>query len=110
MRGQLLALDPADEAHRVREPERARQSFEREAEFLGVPPNERKRTSWKHSSVQAFEDADDLIRELRREKVGLSSDSSKTVLQRHIRAQEIDAEIWRLQREARGRFKASQTN
>jgi hypothetical protein len=82
--------------------EEARTVLEREADFLGVTPNVKKRASWKHSNINAFEKADDDIRSLRQTKQAVRSDPTLTVLEKHRRVEAIDREIWAIQRGARG--------
>ena len=86
------------------ENEEAHQALERESEKLGVSPNPGKDAEWKRSKVVPIDRADKRIKALRTEKLGLEG-AGLSVLEQKLREKDIDAEIWRLQRETRQEFK-----
>lgn len=86
--------------------ESAQAAIDSEAEYLNVSPSTRKKTDWKHSSIRALDDTDDKIGELRGQRQAVLSDETLSAKERQSKAQDLEAEIWALQRDGRSLFRA----
>lgn len=87
----------------------AEATVEREAHYLGVNPNPKKkngqpskRMKWSEGVAASFKEADDDIKELKQEKLVLQSDPKLTALEKHRRVDDINRQIQARMREARG--------